>query len=47
MSMLADVIQVEPTSNNSMLLILFVCIFDKTVHIVLFLYEFFASYTNK
>jgi hypothetical protein len=33
MSMLADVSQVEPVMNNSMLLILFVCIFD-TPHIV-------------
>jgi hypothetical protein len=46
-SILADVSQVEPASNNSMLLILFVCIFDKIVHIVPFLHEFFASYTKK
>jgi hypothetical protein len=46
MSMLADVSQVEPASNNSMLLTLFVCIFD-TPHIVLFLHGFFASYTKE
>jgi hypothetical protein len=45
--MLADVSQVEPASNNSMLLILFVCIFDKTVQIVPFLHGFFARYTNE
>jgi hypothetical protein len=41
-SMLADVSQVEPVSNNSMLLILFVCIFDKTVHIVPYFHGFFC-----
>jgi hypothetical protein len=46
-SMLADVFQVELASNNSMLLILFVCIFDKTVHIVPFFHGFFASYTKE
>jgi hypothetical protein len=45
--MLADVSQVEPASNNSMLLKLFVCIFDKTVHIVPFFHGFFASYTKE
>jgi hypothetical protein len=44
--MLADVSQVEPASNNNMLLILFVCIFD-TPHIVLFLHGFFASYIQR
>jgi hypothetical protein len=39
--------QVEPASNNSMLLILFLCIFDKIVHIVPFLHRFFASYTKE
>jgi hypothetical protein len=45
--MLTDVSQIESASNNSMLLILFVCTFDKIVHIVPFLYGFFASYTNE
>jgi hypothetical protein len=30
-----------------MLLILFVCIFDKTVHTIIFLHGFFASYTKE
>jgi hypothetical protein len=47
MFMLAYVSQVEPTSNNSTLLILFVCIFDKIVHTVIFLHGFFASYTKE
>jgi hypothetical protein len=46
-SMLADVSQVELASINSMLLILFVCIFNKPVHIVPFLYGFFASYIKE
>jgi esterase/lipase superfamily enzyme len=46
MSMLAVVSQVEPASNNSMLLTLFVCIFDAP-HIVLFIHGFFASYTKE
>jgi hypothetical protein len=46
-SMLADVSQVKPASNNRVLLILFLCIFDKIVHIVPFLHRFFASYTKE
>jgi hypothetical protein len=44
--MLADVSRVEPTRNNSMLLILFLCIFD-TPYIDSFLYGLFASYIKE
>jgi hypothetical protein len=46
-SMLADVSQVKLTSNNSMLSLLVVCIFDKTIHIVSFPHGFFASYIKE
>jgi hypothetical protein len=45
--MLAGVSQVELASNNDMLLILFVYIFDKIVHVVLFFHRFFTSYTKE
>jgi hypothetical protein len=46
-SILVDISQVEPASNNSMLLISFICILDKPVHIVPFPHGLFASNTKE